>query len=167
MTDPVQAPNRASRRYLALILVPPLAAIIAGLYTVFLAYDNADTLVDDDYYRQGLAINQSLERLQHARELGLSASIRYQADSGEVAVTLTQASGKVADTALVLKLSHLTRQPLDQQVTLTPDAQGVFRGQLPVNLTGNWYLELSSIQNSWRLIQAKAAPLTAVQQLSP
>ncbi len=53
----------------------PAAAVIAGLITVWIAYRSADGLVVGDYYKAGLAINQTLARDERARDLGLNAAI--------------------------------------------------------------------------------------------
>ena len=45
-----------------LLMAGPVTVIIAGGFTAWLAVTSSDGLVADDYYKQGLAINQTLER---------------------------------------------------------------------------------------------------------
>ena len=55
----------------------PATAVIAGIITIIIAIKTDDGLVKDDYYKAGLAINQTLERKQKAHDLGLSADIHW------------------------------------------------------------------------------------------
>lgn len=165
--NPPLAEPRSNRFWLWLILIPPVAAILAGLYTVMLAFQHADPLVDDDYYKAGMAINQSLERSETAKRRQLLADVHYQSDSGEVWVVLTQAGQPLDAGSIRLNLSHPTRKEQDQQRVLTRDGQGHFRGQLPAGLQGNWYLQLSSMTPDWRLAQSRASRLSAEQRLIP
>lgn len=43
-------------------MLMPATAIVAGFITLWLAITSYDGLVADDYYKQGLAINQTLAR---------------------------------------------------------------------------------------------------------
>jgi uncharacterized protein len=79
MSAPRQAtpPGRAWYRepWPWLVMAPPAVAVVAGLATVWIAVANADGLVVEDYYRQGLAINKVIAREERARALGLSARV--------------------------------------------------------------------------------------------
>ncbi len=45
-----------------LLAIAPAAALIGGFVTLWLAVTTSDSLVVDDYYREGRAINQQLAR---------------------------------------------------------------------------------------------------------
>ena len=47
-------------RWTWLLMLMPATAIVAGFITLWLAITSFDGLVADDYYKQGLAINQTL-----------------------------------------------------------------------------------------------------------
>ena len=65
-------------RWTWLLMLMPATAIVAGFITLWLAITSFDGLVADDYYKQGLAINQTLARANAAQERGLLFSIpRY------------------------------------------------------------------------------------------
>ena len=53
----------------------PAVVIVAGVITLWLAVRSSDGLVTDDYYKQGLAVNQVLERDHRAAALGLRADL--------------------------------------------------------------------------------------------
>ncbi len=58
----------------------PAIVVVAGIYTAWLALKSDDGLVTDDYYRKGLAVNQTIARSEQATRLGLVAGIRIAED---------------------------------------------------------------------------------------
>jgi hypothetical protein len=44
-----------------LVLSGPAVVVIASFFTFYLAYIGMDTLVDEDYYRKGVELNQTQE----------------------------------------------------------------------------------------------------------
>ena len=55
----------------------PATAVIAGVATVWIAATSADGLVVGDYYKTGLAINQTLARDDVAHALALTANLQH------------------------------------------------------------------------------------------
>ena len=53
----------------------PLAVVLAGGFTMALAFGGADGLVSEDYYKQGLAINRDLAREGAAKALALEGTV--------------------------------------------------------------------------------------------
>jgi hypothetical protein len=60
----------------------PVTVIIAGVITTWLAATGNTALVADDYYKQGLTINRTLERERLADDLGVRAEITAQTPDG-------------------------------------------------------------------------------------
>lgn len=60
--------------YLWLIVAGPLAVVLAGLYTLWLAVSTPDPLVAQDYYRRGVALE-----LKAAPELAPAQQARNHA----------------------------------------------------------------------------------------
>ena len=58
-----------------MIIAIPAASVIAGINMIYLAVNTDDGLVADDYYKEGMAINQNLKRDRTAAELGLGAEL--------------------------------------------------------------------------------------------
>ena len=56
------------------LIALPGSVVIASLVTVYIAFSGADSLVVDNYYRDGLAINQVLEQDRRAEALGSPAA---------------------------------------------------------------------------------------------
>ena len=124
----------------------PAAVIVAGLFTMVLAFRTEDGLVADDYYRQGLAINRVLRREERARELHLTATASFA--GARVRVALRGSAEGFPE--LKLRLIHPTRSGRDQAVVLLA-ARGVHEGRLtPVNGEPR-LLVLEDIGSTWRL----------------
>ncbi len=100
-----------------LLMTGPGVVIIAGFYTLWLAIESDDGLVADDYYKRGLAINQTLSRATRAEQLALGARAEWRADLARVRVTLTGTG--VLPEKLRLRLVHPTQAVADQMIELT------------------------------------------------
>jgi len=126
-----------------ILMAGPAIVVVAGLVTAWLAVRSDDGLVFDDYYKQGLAINQTLGRADAAARRGIEAEL-YLVD-GRVRVLL----GAAAPGALRLRLAHPTRAGMDQSLELTKVGQGIYEGRLQPLRAGRWHVVLE--QRDWRL----------------
>jgi len=133
----------------------PLTAVLAGFFTLYLAIISDTGLVEDDYYKRGLAINTDLGRYQRAAELGLWADIVFVRDAGgagEVEVRLhSNKVDKVPELAMRLALIHPTQAERDQRIELTPSGDGLYRGQVAASAPGYWHINLESAGGEWRI----------------
>lgn len=129
----------------------PATAVVAGIATLVLAVKSDDGLVKDDYYKAGLAINQTLDRKQKAHELGLNATVHWDTLTNIITLNLT---GKIAHlpARLNMHLAHTTRANHDQSVTLflAPDKKS-YTGRLNTVKPGNWIIILEPIEQKWRI----------------
>lgn len=136
----------------------PATAVIAGLTTVWIAATSADGLVVGDYYKAGLAINQTLARDDAARALALAATL--QREDGALALTLTGHLQTYPD-LLSLTLAHPTRQGLDQTLVLRHAGGGHYRTLLPAMPAGKWHAQLTDPASStWRLTGVLHTPFS-------
>jgi hypothetical protein len=126
----------------------PGLVVIAGLTTWWIAEQNADSLVAEDYYKQGLAINRELEKQRRAQALGLSAELSYRGSVIDIRL-----AGGLDPAALVVFISHPLDASLDRELTLPRIAPGHYRS--PVELAGStrwlWQLESADPAGDWRL----------------
>lgn len=129
----------------------PAIAVIAGIATIIIAVKSDDGLVNDDYYKAGLAINQTLERKQKAHELNLNASINWDKLTQTITLKLT---GKMSELPprLNMQLAHATLANHDQAVTLflSPDRKS-YTGRIKTIKTGNWIIILEPEEKNWRI----------------
>lgn len=126
----------------------PATAVVAGIATVWIAATNADGLVVGDYYKAGMAINQTLARDDAARALALNATLQGQ--DSTLSLTLT-GHLKAYPAQLALMLAHPTRPGMDHALALRHTGGGHYRGALPVLPAGKWHAQLSDTASAWRL----------------
>lgn len=133
-----------------ILMAAPAAAVVAGTITLALAIGSFDGLVAEDYYKQGLAVNQQLARSQKARDLGVRGDIAIDdAAGGAVRVDLEGRVGTGDEPVLVL--SHPTRAGLDQRVKLTPAEDGMHVGRIEALAAGRWHVIVESGPGQWRV----------------
>lgn len=140
-----------------ILMAGPATVVVASLFTAWLAVRSDDGLVIDDYYKQGLAINQTLSRNDAAERLGIEAKIYFV--DGRVRVLL----GAAGRGALTLQLAHPTRAGMDQSVKLTMVQPGVYEGRLRPLRDGRWHVVLE--QRDWRLAGDWTLPAAEVLTL--
>lgn len=133
-----------------LIMLGPFLVVLAGGYTMWLAYTRQDALVVGDYYRQGKAINRDLTRDRAAARLGLQFSLRYDAASGRLLGNIADTGGALQG-AMTLKLVHSTRPEKDIVLPLLADADGNVSASLPLLDMARWQVVLEDQARSWRL----------------
>jgi len=150
-----------------LLLAAPFAAIIAGGFTWWIAAHSNNSLVVDDYYKQGKAINQTLARDQRSAELGLRAKLTVDAAIQRAALTLSAASeATLLPDAVRVHLIHATRAELDHQLWLQRSADGRWLGAFAVPAAGRWQVQIDDGTGQWRLLAAVSS-FTVPIELTP
>jgi len=133
------------------IIALPASAVIGGLITIYLATHHRDGLVVDDYYKEGLAINQSIDRDHLASRLDARALVRVDAADKHLNLQLSLNDNSLKPEEIQLKLIHPTLSQHDQQLTLVRDSSGNYSTSLPVLIAGRWHLIIEPDDRSWRL----------------
>lgn len=129
----------------------PLIVIVAGFVTAWLAIETNDGLVEDNYYKVGLAVNQQLQQKKLAVELGLKADLSFVEPGNQVRVTLSGLQPAAMPDSLELKLIHPTRKGEDQQLQLLR-AGKQYVAQLPIlPSAGRWHVLLEDPVAGWRM----------------
>lgn len=132
------------------LILLPLTVVIACFVTLYLALSTDEALVRDDYYKEGLAINQRLEAESNARARGIEAQLRY--DAATLAIELQIAAAPAPE--LTLTIVHPTDDERDQAVVLQAAGNGLYRGKVGAALDGKRYILLEhedGPQGAWRL----------------
>lgn len=132
----------------------PGSAIVAGAITLWIAITTADSLVADDYYKEGRAINQRLEKDLAAADRGiaLNASIRVLATGSQrIEVVFSAKPGVAAPEFIRLKLSHPTLNQMDILATLVKSGDRHYSSDVPGIAPGRWYAQLEDDQSMWRV----------------
>lgn len=132
-----------------LLISIPAVSLILGVAMLVLALQSDDGLVADDYYKQGLGINEVLDKKTHAGELGLSAQLSINAERTGVRVLLRGQS--LPEAQLLLRFVHPTRAGEDQRVILEPLGGSMYQGSLAQLAAGRWHVVLEDQAATWRL----------------
>lgn len=131
------------------LIALPMTAVIGSMITINIAFTDADGLVKDDYYKEGLAMNMDIARKQNAENLGVTAKTRFNLQEGDISVTLNDASVGNLD-KLLISLIHPTRSDNDMNIVLQRTADRRYQGKIEQDVNpGNWWVRISPENDSW------------------
>ena len=130
-------------------MVGPFVVIVAGVITAWLAVTSNDGLVSDDYYKQGMTVNQRLQRDHRAAELGVKADMMFSGTS--VRLLLTAKDHNAYPDKIVIRMMHPTQAGMDQNVQMTSEGQGFYSGKMSTLPTGRWHVSIEEPSGQWRL----------------
>ncbi|MEX2489599.1 MAG: FixH family protein [Pseudomonadales bacterium] len=134
------------------IICIPLSAVVFGIVMVAAVTQNPDDLVADDYYKEGMAINERLARDNNAARLGIVGRM-MKSDSQSLQFEFSGAT----DSAVVLQLHHVVDRGKDRQVILYPEDKPGLYSTSDADVTelfnkkGVWYLAFEGVDDNWRL----------------
>lgn len=134
------------------IISIPLSAVLFGIVMVTVASQNPDDLVVDDYYKEGMAINERLARDNNAARLGIRGAL-VERDDERLRFDFSGAT----DSAVVLHMYHVIDQDKDMRGVLYPDDEPGSYSMTDARMArsfgeeGVWYLEFEGIDDNWRL----------------
>jgi hypothetical protein len=151
MRDPQQNKPWYREPWPWILMSGPVAAVVGGLITAYIAVANDDPLVVDNYYKEGLAINQVLERDRAAVQGGYRAQVMFSEDHARVRVYLA-ARNEALPGGLQMRLIHPTRAELDRSATLKATQAGWYEGEIrDMRAAARWRIQLEGEQRDWRL----------------
>jgi hypothetical protein len=148
-----------------LLVAFPLIAVIAGLWTLYIAYKTRDGLVVDDYYQQGKEINKSFARDHAAARLGLHAYLKLDAQGRKVSITLSSKDPASLPGSITLRWLHATRAGFDHTQTLARGQDGRYHADYPDLALGHWYVQIEA--QDWRLQGTLHVPGALQIELAP
>lgn len=150
-----------------LLMAGPVAVIVAGIVTIWIAVTSSDGLVVDDYYKAGLAINQTLGRSALAAARGYRAEGVVQGEGRSLSLRLMTTAAVPLPETLQLHIAHPTRAGRDGLVLLRQRNPGVYAGVMPALSAGRWVLLLEDVQSGWRLGGTMTIPAQTAFTLLP
>lgn len=137
------------------IMALPAFAVVAGLYTVWLAMQSEDSLVVRSDDGVNVVTEQNLAAEREAVRLGLVVEIDIQLETGAVVATLSSSPGVDLPASLHLQMRHPTMVSRDSEIDLlrampNSDGEPTWAGHFIKPPAGRYYVTLSS-GNVWRL----------------
>jgi len=137
------------------LIILPLCSVAGGITTLIIASSQQVSLVAEDYYRQGKAINADLSKLKAA----VSRDIRYRLTIQARQGLLSPYSGDIqSGMPLQITFFHRTLAGRDFSRQLSADAAGNYHFSLDTPLQGHWNVRIEPLSGSWRVQQAIAFP---------
>lgn len=136
--------------YVWLLILFPLAAVVMGIIMISLAIRSDDGLVVDDYYKQGLEINMTLERDRAADYYGITMDLSVDETGKKITVHLNGNNIFHMPESLHARFIHRTRSGFDQSIILTRSHDGSYHASMPVLAMGNWDVLIEA--DNWRKI---------------
>lgn len=146
------------------LIIVPLTSMVLSFTMMKFAFDSEDSMVIDDYYKEGRGINLQLQKVELAKALNISTRVQVFADS----ITVTFISGSPENgEALTLDFFHPTQDFKDFSVTLLRDANGTYRAPLNNALDGKWQLSLHPFKQNWKIYKVLSFPQKDAFILAP
>lgn len=136
------------------LIALPLSSVIAGITTLLIAANTTDSMVVDDYYKDGLAINESLAKKEQAKKLGVYAELNFE----DKRISLTVTAKKVIKDSLFLEFQHATLSEKDFRLALKKDAKGNYYSELDKDVSGKWFISLYPYQKEWEVEKQVTLP---------
>ncbi|MCG7490166.1 FixH family protein [Vibrio sp. Of14-4] len=133
------------------LIILPMTVVVWTIITVIVFSNNSVSLVTEDYYKKGKAINIDISKINVARDLELSATVSSENNDVVISFNKGQLKHYPAITAL---FAHRTLPDRDFTKLLTSDAGGQYRLTLDKSLQGPWFIELTPHDEQW-LIQGR------------
>lgn len=142
----------------------PATAVVAGFTTYFIAAHNPDSLVKDEYRKEGFAlVEKSSAADQRAASLGLLA--RLTSRDGQLLVTL-KSREKTEPGRLALTIIHPTRESQDMHILLGRSSGETYAATLPNLGSGKRILVLEPEDRTWRITGQWQAPFSGMTEMA-
>jgi len=132
------------------IIALPLSSIMVCSVLIYCAIKYKVSLVKDDYYKDGLAINQRLDKKHNAKSEQLKAYLTFQPDGNILDIRIQNLNTK-DQPSLHLALIHPTLENRDQSVDLTLTPQQTYFAKLAQKPKGFYYAQITSSKGDWEI----------------
>jgi hypothetical protein len=142
------------------LTIAPLAAITWSMTMLVVAVNMEDSMVSDDYSKEGRGINLEIARDVRAAELELEANIRF--DGRQLSLDLNSTEDFPY---LILNLFHPTLDKYDRVVQFRRESMGKYKALMNEGIEGRWYYDLRGPANEWRLKGEAVLPADKVLKL--
>ncbi len=137
------------------LICVPLASMFFSINYFHLAVSTENSLVVDDYYKEGRVINVRLDKVEAARQLGLKTQLAIS--DGSVVLTFEEGAPESGE-ALSLNFYHTTLAAKDFSILLSRDANGVYRGSFENDIKSKWKISLMPLDQTWKIQQTRFLP---------
>lgn len=145
-------------------------SVVLGLSLLYVSIINQDSMVRDNYYKEGRAINMHLGRDRMAEDLNLTAEFSIDEVTREISLVF---NGDLEVPPSELRLDIMSPSHAERDRTLLLNRVGAdhYAGQLESGMQGRHYIDLSDParpgDDGWRLTDEFNLAPGQSYQLSP
>ena len=140
----------------------PFTAVLFGIFMIATTLYFPDDLVVDNYYKDGMAINELLVQDELAKELSIEVTLNSLTEN-RMELTVLGAT----DSAISMNLFHVTDQASDVSLLLVPEEGFLYSvdntGLSVLGQKGVWYIELKGTDKPWRVKQRIVTPISFLE----
>ena len=147
-----------------LIAIPGIT-ILWSIFLFLFSMEQHVSMVEDDYYDEGMGINRELSRDIEAANLGLSGRVSFT--DGERLDILLESPERRNWERLQVEITHATLGDRDQTTIAERVGEGRYRARVQPLSDGRWYIDIRNTGNDWRLRGALKTPLEEPLTLKP
>ncbi|NMT63969.1 FixH family protein [Marinobacter orientalis] len=142
--------------WLLFLLIFPGAAIIWCTIAITVALNTQNSMVTDDYSKEGRGINMEIARDETAKDLGLIAEMAFR--ERKINLSVDTSNGRADYPYLILNLFHPTIAERDLTIQFRSIGGGQYVADLNQSIEGRWYFDLRGPDNDWRLKGESSLP---------
>ncbi|MFY8349550.1 FixH family protein [Pseudoalteromonas sp. SSM20] len=146
------------------IIVIPAGTIVACITLLIYMSDKGPSMVVDDYYKKGKAINLELSKFNRSKALYLHADLEIH--DGLVKVSFTKGDS-LNPPALKTSFYHTTLKDKDVEVMLSPNANGDYSGVTELLEEGRYTVFIEPITGEWKLKENITLPYESAFIIKP
>ena len=142
-----------------MVVAIPALTVIAGLSTVWIANHHADPQIEDAQRPDIIAMHADPVPDAYATRIGVTGEL--VAAGGRLRIELRTPAGG-APRELRVVFAHASKETFDQTAEAQLTEPGVYETATPALVDGNWYVEVSPDERTWRLtgqMQSSASPV--------
>lgn len=121
-------------------------------------------MVEDNYYQQGLGINERIKQDQQASKLKMQANLSFSEQTRKVNVFLSGNNAPLQ--SLILTISGVGDQKLDRSYQLKAINSNLYSADLKELPQGRFHISLEPPQREWRLLAETRLPRQQTLTLS-
>lgn len=134
--------------YVWMLIGFPTSSVLICTLLITLAVNNKDSLVRDNYYKDGLAINQELQWDRKAVAMDVRLQLTVTGNMAEIKILNTR---NELPSTLTLKLSHPTLVGKDRDALLQLTHDKIYQGFIEEVEETRFYVQIESLEQSWRV----------------
>lgn len=132
------------------LIAIPFSSVVMGVVMINLAMSGNDSLVRKDWYKDGMAINQRMDKRLKAEELGIKIALTLDDQTGDLFLDTHNIDIRT-ETELTLQLIHPTLEKNDRTLQLYLAPNDRYYAKLDFEPKGMYYLLLTTPSQTWEI----------------